>query len=229
MWILYFHWLGLLGWVILVVAMFMYMSPWYHMTISRSLIGQRSSPPPSGPETPPPKRIYSWLDLWIVPAWSPKNKEVFRIGFVDCPRVEPLKREGIPDFTHGLSPHVAFKTRRWSGSDLWIVPAFCSRSTLCRALKTRRCSKLDNMFFFSFLTQCYYTHTSRESVSHVCGYFWNILWDNVTFMNMVYEQVIPLLTLVILWAQAHQPRQKIFRGSSTKGFGLICRFFLQAF
>ena len=162
MWILYFHWLGLLGWVILVVAMFMYMSPWYHMTISRSLIGQRSSPPPSGPETPPPKRIYSWLDLWIVPAWSPKNKEVFRIGFVDCPRVEPLKREGIPDFTHGLSPHVAFKTRRWSGSDLWIVPAFCSRSALCRALKTRRCSKLDNMSFLVFWHNAF-IRTRQES------------------------------------------------------------------
>ena len=33
------------------------------------------------------------MDLWIVPAWSLKNKEVFRIGLVDCPRVERKNKE----------------------------------------------------------------------------------------------------------------------------------------
>ena len=29
------------------------------------------------------------LDSWTVPVWSPKNKELFRNGLVDRPRVEP--------------------------------------------------------------------------------------------------------------------------------------------
>ena len=29
------------------------------------------------------------LDSWTVPVWSPKNKELFRNGLMDCPRVEP--------------------------------------------------------------------------------------------------------------------------------------------
>ena len=28
------------------------------------------------------------MDLWIVPAWSLKNKEVFQIGLLDRPHVE---------------------------------------------------------------------------------------------------------------------------------------------
>ena len=28
---------------------------------------------------------------WIVPAWSPKNKDLFRIGLVDCPRVRDVR------------------------------------------------------------------------------------------------------------------------------------------
>ena len=31
----------------------------------------------------------SGLDSWIVHAWSLKNKELFQIGLVDHPRVEP--------------------------------------------------------------------------------------------------------------------------------------------
>ena len=36
-------------------------------------------------------RSGSGLDLWIVHAWSLNNKEVFRIGLVDRPCVEPQK------------------------------------------------------------------------------------------------------------------------------------------
>ena len=32
---------------------------------------------------------YPQLDLWIVPAWTLKNEEVFRVGLVDRPRMEP--------------------------------------------------------------------------------------------------------------------------------------------
>ena len=50
-----------------------------------------------------PTRVYAWevFDSWIVPMWSLKNKELFRIGldnvdcqrvggvpFVDCPHIE---------------------------------------------------------------------------------------------------------------------------------------------
>ena len=38
-------------------------------------------------------------------------------------------------------------------------------------LKTRRYSKLDLNILFSFLTQCYHPHMSRESVSPICGLF----------------------------------------------------------
>ena len=34
-------------------------------------------------------RKCSGLDLLIVPVWSLKNEEVFWIGILDCPRVEP--------------------------------------------------------------------------------------------------------------------------------------------
>ena len=55
-------------------------------------------------------RSFSGFDLWIVLEWSPKNKDLFRIGIVDrpCmegvshvdrPRVEPLKRGGVPYWT----------------------------------------------------------------------------------------------------------------------------------
>ena len=57
-----------------------------------------------------------------------KNKEVFRIGLVDRPRV-----------LLGLSP--------------------------CRALKKGKCSKSDPNALFSFLTQSYYLHMSRETVT----------------------------------------------------------------
>ena len=73
-------------------------------------------------------RRCSGLDSWIVPAWSLKNKEVFRIGLVDRPHVEPYKKGGVPDWTRGSSLRGALKTRRCSGLDSWIIPAFCSRS-----------------------------------------------------------------------------------------------------
>ena len=42
-------------------------------------------------------RRCSGLDSWIVPAWSLKNKEVFRVGLVDGlvdrPRMEPKKKK----------------------------------------------------------------------------------------------------------------------------------------
>ena len=36
--------------------------------------------------------VESRLDSWIVLAWSLKNKELFRIGLLDRPRVDPLKK-----------------------------------------------------------------------------------------------------------------------------------------
>ena len=60
------------------------------------------------------RRRCSGLDLWIVPAWSLKNEEVFRIGLVDLPCVEPLKKGGVPEWTRGFPSHGAFKTRRCS-------------------------------------------------------------------------------------------------------------------
>ena len=45
----------------------------------------RGSPPRGALKT----RSYSRLDLWIVHAWSLQSKEVFRIGLVDHPPVEP--------------------------------------------------------------------------------------------------------------------------------------------
>ena len=64
------------------------------------------------------------MDLWIVPAWSLKKEEVFRIGLVECPSVEPKKQGGFPDWTRGSSPRGALKSRRCSGLDSWIVPAW---------------------------------------------------------------------------------------------------------
>ena len=47
------------------------------------------------------------MDSWIVPTWSLKNKEVFRIGLVDRPclllRIAPhraKKRGGVQNWTH---------------------------------------------------------------------------------------------------------------------------------
>ena len=73
-------------------------------------------------------RRCSGLDLWIVPVWSLKKKEMFCTGIVDCPCV--LFR---------LSPS--------------------------RALKVGEVFQIGQKCFLNFLTQCYYQHVSRESVS----------------------------------------------------------------
>ena len=78
---------------------------------------------------------------WTVPAWSLKNKELFRIGLLDFPRlggvhptrspdswtwlVELYKQWVVPDWTRGSFPHGALKTRKSSGLESSIVPAFC--------------------------------------------------------------------------------------------------------
>ena len=49
------------------------------------------------------------MDSWIVPACSLKNKEVFWIGLVDRPRVEPYKQGAVPNWPHGSSLHGALK------------------------------------------------------------------------------------------------------------------------
>ena len=61
--------------------------------------------------------------------------------------------------THGLFPRGVLKTRS------------CSELDSRRALKVGRCSKLDPNILFSFLKQCFYLHTSRESVSPICKIF----------------------------------------------------------
>ena len=60
--------------------------------------------------------------------------------------------------------------------DAWIVPEFCSGWSPHRALKTGRCSESDPHFLLNFFTQCYYPHTSRESVLPVCVIFLNFLF-----------------------------------------------------
>ena len=94
------------------------------------------------------------MESWIVPVWSLRNEEVFLIGLVDCPRVEPYKQGGAPDWTYGLLLRGALKTRRCSGLDPWIIPAWSLNKrrgvpewnhglSLCGALKISRCSGLD--------------------------------------------------------------------------------------
>ena len=64
----------------------------------------------------------------------------------------------------------ALKTRSCFGLDSWIAHEWGGvqprGSSL--SLKRRRCSKLDPNILFTFLIQCYYPHTLRESVSTVC-------------------------------------------------------------
>ena len=50
-------------------------------------------------------------------------------------------------------------------------PSVLFRIAPLRALKTGRYSKWDQNVFICILTQRYYPHTSRESVSPVCGIF----------------------------------------------------------
>ena len=139
------------------------------------------SPPPKkkgGPDWSPNNKEVSVLDSYSVPSWSPKNKEDFGIvpGFcsrsaqhraLKTRRFSRLDACIVPAFCSGSSPLGAFKTGRCSGLDAWIVPAFCSGSSLNRALETGRGSISDPNVLFSFLTQCYYLHTSRYSVSLV--------------------------------------------------------------
>ena len=68
------------------------------------------------------------MDSWIVPAWSLKNKEVFWIGLVDGPCVEPWKCGVFPDWTHELSPRGDVKTKKCSGLASWIVPVWSPRN-----------------------------------------------------------------------------------------------------
>ena len=55
-----------------------------------------------------------------------------------------------------------------------------------RALKLRKCSKLYPVLLFNVLTQCYYPHTLRESVSHVCWIlFWVFCHFNVWYLSSI--------------------------------------------
>ena len=121
----------------------------------------------------------------LSPLGALKNKEVFRIRLVDRPRVKPYKQGGVPDWTCRSSPRGAIKTRKCSGLDSWIIPAFCSGSAPHRALKTGRCSKLDPNVLFSFLTQFYYPHASRASVSPVCRIVYYNMNTRTSFTNSI--------------------------------------------
>ena len=128
----------------------------------------------------------------IIPEWSLKNKEVFRIGHMDCPRilfriVPPqclqnnkifrIGRMNIPAFCSGSSPHGALKTWRCSSQDPWIVSAFCSRSSPYRALKTGRCSESNpNQFKYYFDTMILSAHVERISVSLMRNFFYIVFW-----------------------------------------------------
>ena len=64
---------------------------------------------------------------------------------MDYPRVEPYKKGVFPDWTRGLSLPGAVKNKEVFWIGLVVRP------------------------HVEFLTQCYYPHTSIESVSPVCG------------------------------------------------------------
>ena len=88
----------------------------------------------------------------------------------------------------------SLKTGRCSGLDAWIVPAFCSGSSPHRALKRGRCSQWDPNFVFSFLTQCYYPHTSRESEFPVCRIIFFIIQK---YINISQKNTLKVLLLCI--------------------------------
>ena len=82
-----------------------------------------------------------------------------------------------------------------SGLDLLIVPAFCSGSALHRALQMGRGSKSGQNILLSFLTQYYYPHTSRQSVS----YFFIIQYISpVQFMSLTNNRTARHTTIGLL-------------------------------
>ena len=139
---------------------------------------------------------FSKLDVWIRAAFcsgsSPRRALKTR-------RCSGLDAWIVPAFCSGSSLPGALKTGRCSGLDAWIVPAFCSGSSPHRALKTGRCSESDQPCWFCFWTQCYYSHTARESVFPVCGIFFS------------HNQNIPSVILVLLtpYGVLKQTRQQI--------------------
>ena len=128
--------------------------------------------------------------LWTVPLGSATHGALKTRGCsgLDSLTVPVDRPQGLDLWTvpHGSATCGALKTRGCSGLDSLAVPKDWTRgpslldrpswtvprgSAMRGTLKTGRCSKSDRNFLFSFLTQCYYPHTSRESVSPVCGIF----------------------------------------------------------
>ena len=55
------------------------------------------------------------MDSWIIPEWSLKHKEVFWMGLVDRPRVEPQKQGGVPDWIgfYGIGATICIGQESW--------------------------------------------------------------------------------------------------------------------
>ena len=132
------------------------------------------------------------MDSWIVPVWSLKKQGVVQDWTSgSSPRGSFKTRRGS-ELDSWIVPTCSLKTWRCSGLDSWIVPAWILKNKEVfriglvdrpgvlfriaphRALKTGRCSKSDRYVLFSYLTQCYYPHTSRVSVSRV--WYFNSAW-----------------------------------------------------
>ena len=115
------------------------------------------------------KRRCSGLNSWIVPAWS-------------------LKKEGVLDWTHGLSLRGALKTTWCSGLDLWILPSWSLKNKKVfrfglldcfgvlfrivphRALKTRSCSEVDLWIVLPLHTTIIH-NVGRVSFSNLQDFF----------------------------------------------------------
>ena len=128
-----------------------------------------------------------------------------------CGELKSRRCSGVDSWN---APSEDLKTRSFSGLDLWTVSGWSLKNEEVfwiglvdrpgilfsiaprRALKTGRCSQSDQNVLFSYLTQCYYPHTLRESVSPICGIFickihsefniWKQCW--VYFVNKVATQ-----------------------------------------
>ena len=88
-----------------------------------------------------------------------------------------------PDWTRGLSLREGVVLYWTCGSS---THGRCSTYGLSprRSLKTGRCSEWDWNILFRFLTQCYYPHMPRESVSPLSGII--LIWVGGTYWTLFF-------------------------------------------